>query len=153
MPIVETSIDIEVPVSLAYQQWTQFEAFPRFMTGVREVARSGDRRLHWRAEIFGRLMDWDAEITEQVPETRVGWRKISGAKNTVTVTLSPLSPSETRVTVRLEYEPENLAQAVTDLLGSMRRRVEGSLHRLKELLEQGDVEPAPMPRSEDLVGQ
>src|SRR5919108_372185 len=96
---------VDVPVRTAYNQWTQFEEFPRFMEGVLEVRQLDDRRLHWRAKIGGQEKTWDAEITEQVPDDRIAWRARSGAPNAGVVTSHRLGDSRTRIMLQLEYEP------------------------------------------------
>src|SRR5947207_2810786 len=103
MSIVEKSIEVDVPIRAAYNQWTQFEEFPRFMEGVREVRQLVDRRLHWRAEIAGKEVQWDAIITEQMAERHIGWRSTEGAQNAGTVTFAPIDGGRTRITVRMEY--------------------------------------------------
>ena len=97
MATVEKSIEVGVPVRTAYNQWTQFEDFPRFMEGVKEVRQLVDRRLHWRAEIAGKEEEWDAEITEQKPDERVAWRNTSGAKNAGVVTFHYIDENTTKV--------------------------------------------------------
>lgn len=102
MSSIETSIDVNVPVRTAYNQWTQFEEFPRFMEGVREVRQLDDRHLLWRAEIGGKEKSWEAEITEQIPDARVAWHSTSGARNAGVVTFHHLAPDKTRVMLQME---------------------------------------------------
>jgi uncharacterized membrane protein len=135
MSTIEKSIDVNVPVRTAYNQWTQFEEFPQFMEGVREVKQLDDRRLHWRAEIGGKEKEWDAQITEQVPDQRIAWRSISGSSNAGIVTFSPLSENSSRITVRMDYDPEGLTENVGDTLGVVSQRVEGDLARFKKFIE------------------
>ena len=135
MAKIEKSIDVHVPVRTAYDQWTQFEEFPRFMEGVEEVRQLDDRRLHWRAKVGGKEEEWDAEITEQLPDERVAWRSTSGAENAGVVTFHHIDANTTRVMLQLEYDPEGVVENVGDALGVVSRRVEGDLKRFKEFIE------------------
>jgi uncharacterized membrane protein len=137
---IEKSIDVDVPVRTAYDQWTQFEEFPRFMEGVEEVRQLDDKRLHWRAKIGGKEEAWDAEITEQIPDERVAWRSTTGSPNAGVVTFHHLNPTTTRVMLQLEYDPEGLVENVGDALGVVSRRVEGDLKRFKEFIESRGTE-------------
>lgn len=132
----ESSIDVDVPVRTAYDQWTQFEEFPRFLENVREVRQLDDRRLLWRAEIGGRDLEWTAEITQQVPDERIGWRSISGSENAGSVSFYPLGANRTRITLRLEVEPGGALEAAGNELGVVERRVESDLRRFKEFIEE-----------------
>jgi uncharacterized membrane protein len=140
MAAVTKSIDVNVPVRTAYDQWTQFESFPQFMEGVEAVRQQGDTRLHWRAKIGGKAQEWDAEITEQHPDHRVAWRSISGDMNAGVVTFHQLNPQQTRVTAQIEYEPQGVVEHVGDALGVLDRRVQGDLERFKEFIERRGVE-------------
>jgi len=140
MATVVKSIDVNVPVRTAYNQWTQFEEFPRFMEGVKEVRQLDDKRLHWRAEIGGKEEEWDAEITEQIPDERVAWTSTTGARNAGVVTFHYIDDNTTRVTLQLEYEPEGLVENVGSMVGAVDRRVEGDLKRFKEFIESRGVE-------------
>ena len=135
MASVEKSIDVNVPVRTAYNQWTQFEEFPRFMEGVLEVRQLDDRRLHWRAKVGGQEKAWDAEITEQVPDDRIAWRARSGAANAGVVTFHRLGEGCTRIMLQLEYEPEGVMEKAGDAVGVVSHRVEGDLLRFKEFIE------------------
>jgi uncharacterized membrane protein len=135
MASVVESIDVEVPVSTAYNQWTQFEEFPRFMEGVKSVTQIDDTHLHWVAEIAGKDKEWDAEITEQHPDERVAWRATSGAENAGVVTFHRLNDHETRVTLQLDVEPDGPVESVGTALGFLQRRVKGDLERFKEFIE------------------
>ena len=97
MSTIEQSIDVNVPVHTAYNQWTQFEEFPRFMEGVEEVRQLDERRLHWRATIGGRVEEWDAVITEQHPDERIAWKNTTGAANAGVVTFHRLADNKTRI--------------------------------------------------------
>ena len=135
MASVQKSIDVHVPVRTAYNQWTQFEEFPQFMQGVEEVRQLDDKRLHWRASIAGKTEEWDAEITEQVPDMRVAWTNTTGARNAGVVTFHRLDDNTTRVMLQLDYDPEGVVENVGDALGFVSRRVEGDLERFKEFVE------------------
>src|SRR5688572_5028930 len=140
MAHIEKSIEVDVPIRAAYNQWTQFEEFPRFMEGVKAVQQIDDKRLHWRAEIAGKDVEWDAVITEQMIERHIGWRSTSGAHNAGTVNFVPLGPNRTAITVRMEYEPVGVTEKVGDWLGAFSGRVEGDLRRFKEFIEARGVE-------------
>jgi uncharacterized membrane protein len=132
---IEKSIDIDVPVRMAYNQWTQFEQFPRFMEGVESVKQLDDTRLHWVANIGGERKEWQARITEQVPDHNIAWRSEGGDFSSGVVSFQPLSPDKTRVTVRLIYEPKGVKEKLGDMLGIVSRRVEGDLQRFKDFIE------------------
>ena len=136
MATIEKSINVDVPVRTAYNQWTQFEEFPRFMDGVKEVQQLDDERLHWIAQIGGKQEEWDARITEQKPDERVAWRSEGGATNAGAVTFHRLSDDQTRVMLQLEYEPQGVVESTGDVLGFVTRRVEGDLERFKEFIEE-----------------
>ena len=135
MATIEESVDVEVPVRTAYNQWTQFEEFPRFMEGVRSVTQLDDTHLHWSAEIAGVEREWDAEITEQHPDERVSWRATTGAENAGVVTFHRLSDATTRVMLQLEFEPDGMVEQVGDKLGFVKRRAVGDLQRFKGFIE------------------
>jgi uncharacterized membrane protein len=135
MASVEKSIEVNVPVRTAYNQWTQFEEFPQFMDGVEEVRQIDDTRLHWRASIAGKEEEWDAEIIEQTPDQQVAWRSTSGAENSGSVRFTPVGAEQTRVTVVMGYEPEGIVEKVGDTIGMVDQRVEGDLQRFKSFIE------------------
>ena len=135
MASVQKSIDVHMPVRTAYNQWTQFEDFPHFMQGVEEVRQLDDKRLHWKATIGGKTEEWDAAITEQVPDMRVAWTNTTGARNAGVVTFHRLDDTTTRVMLQLDYDPEGVVENVGDALGFVSRRVEGDLERFKEFVE------------------
>src|SRR3954465_3116420 len=91
MSTIEKSIDVEVPVHTAYNQWTQFEEFPRFMEGVKRGQQVTDTQLHWGAEVAGKEKEWNARITEQVPDMRIAWTSERGAHNGGVVTFHKLT--------------------------------------------------------------
>jgi uncharacterized membrane protein len=137
--IAET-IDVQVPCSTAYNQWTQFEEFPRFMEGVESVEQLDDTHLRWRAMIGGKELEWDAEITEQIPDKRVAWRSIGGVQNAGAVTFHRLSDGACRVALQLDYKPEGIVENIGDFLGVVKRRAHGDLERFKEFIEKRGVE-------------
>ena len=136
MATVEQSIDVNVPVRVAYDQWTQFEEFPRFMEGVKSVKQLDDTHLHWSAEIAGDEKEWDAEITEQHPDERVAWQSTSGAPNAGAVTFHRLDDDHTRVTLQMDVEPEGMVETAGEALGFLDRRVKGDLKHFKEFVEE-----------------
>jgi uncharacterized membrane protein len=135
MSQIERSIDVAVPVSTAYNQWTQFEEFPRFMEGVEEVRQLDDRHLHWRAEVGGKEVEWDAEIVDQIPDKRIAWMSTSGAKNAGVVTFHRLSDDRTRIMLQVDYEPEGAVETIGDALGVVSRRTAGDLERFRDFIE------------------
>jgi uncharacterized membrane protein len=140
MATIEKSIEVNAPLSTVYNQWTQFEDFPRFMEGVDEVTRRDDKRLHWVATIGGQRKEWDARITEQQPDERIAWTSEGGAFTAGVVTFHRLSDEATRVMLQMEYDPEGIVEEVGDKLGFVSRRVEGDLDRFKEFIESRGVE-------------
>ncbi len=137
---IEESIEVDVPLSTAYDQWTQFEEFPRFMEGVESVEQRDDTHLHWRADIGGKTVEWDAEIVEQIPDRRIAWRSMSGAANAGTVTFDRLSDQRTRIMLEIDYQPQGVVENVGDALGVVRRRTKGDLERFKDFIEKRGVE-------------
>ena len=135
MSNIEESIDLNVPVRAAYDQWTQFEEFPSFMEGVEEVRQLDDTHLHWRAEVAGQEREWDAEITEQTPDQRIAWKSTSGAQHAGVVTFHRLDEGRSRVMLQLDVDPEGVVEKAGDALGLVKRRVTGDLARFKELIE------------------
>jgi uncharacterized membrane protein len=129
------SVEVNVPVRTAYNQWTQFEEFPKFMEGVEQVRQLDDKRLHWKAKVGGKTEEWDAEITEQKPDDRVAWRNTSGAENAGVVTFHYLDENRSRVTLQMQYDPEGIVETVGDKLGFVNRKVEGDLERFKNFIE------------------
>ena len=137
---VEESIDVNVPVRTAYNQWTQFEEFPRFMEGVKSVRQLDDRTLEWTAEIAGNEETWTAEISEQEPDQRIAWHAMDGATNAGVVTFHRIDDDTTRVMLQLEYEPEGVLETAGDALGIPERRIRGDLERFKEFIESRGAE-------------
>jgi uncharacterized membrane protein len=134
MKSVEKTIEVDAPVDVTYNQWTQFEEFPRFMEGVEEVRQLDDKRVHWVAEIAGKKQEWDAEITRQVPDREIDWVGFGDPANRGRIVFQPEN-GHTRITLMLEYAPEGAVEKVGDALGVTDRRVEGDLRRFKEFIE------------------
>jgi len=132
---VEKSIEVEAPVATVYNQWTQFEEFPRFMEGVERVEQLNDKRLRWRAQVGVTTQEWEADIVEQVPDSRIAWRSATGAENSGVVSFEPAGENRTKVTVQLTYDPSGVVENVGDALGLVSRRIEGDLKRFQEFLE------------------
>jgi uncharacterized membrane protein len=135
MAAIEQSIVVNVPVQMAYNQWTQFEEFPRFMDGVESVRQLDDKRLHWRANIGGKVKEWDAEITEQHPDERIAWTARSGARNAGVVTFHRLDENRTKIMLQVDYEPEGVVETVGDTVGVVSGRIKADLERFKEFIE------------------
>ncbi|MGC4096695.1 MAG: SRPBCC family protein [Nitrospira sp.] len=135
MSVIEKSIDLNVPVRTAYNQWTQFEEFPRFMEGVEQVRQIDANHLHWKASIGGKQQEWDAEITEQVPDQRIAWRSQQGTKNEGIVIFSPVTEGKSKINLRIDYEPHGMVEKTGDVVGIVSQRVEGDLKRFKDFIE------------------
>ncbi|GAO05485.1 SRPBCC family protein [Anaeromyxobacter sp. PSR-1] len=140
MARVEKSIEVDRPVRTVYDQWTQFEEFPRFMEGVEAVHQLDERTLHWVAKIGGKREEWEAEIVQQMPDQQIAWRHTRGAVNRGVVTFTPVDDGRCRVTLALEYDPQGFVEKVGDVLGVVSRRVEGDLERFKRYVEERGVE-------------
>jgi uncharacterized membrane protein len=133
--IVET-IEIDAPVSMVYNQWTQFEDFPQFMTSVHEIHQLDDKHLHWKANVGGEEKEWDAEITEQIPDKRIAWHSTGGVRNGGVVTFHKISDHVTRVALQMDYQPEGALEKLGDSLGAVRLETRANLQKFKDLLEQ-----------------
>jgi uncharacterized membrane protein len=140
MPIIEKAVEVNVPVRTAYNQWTQFETFPEFMDGVKEVRQVDDTHLRWCAQIGGKELEWDAEITEQKPDERIAWTSRGGEFNAGVVTFHRIDDDTTRVMLQLDYEPEGVVEKVGSAIGAVDRRVEGDMERFKEFIENRGTE-------------
>lgn len=136
----QESIDVDVPVSTAYNQWTQFEDFPKFMENVHEVRQLDDTHLHWRADVAGKTQEWDSEITEQIPDKRIAWRSIGGVQNSGVVTFHRLSDNRTRIMLQMDYMPRSIDEKVGDALGLVKMQARATLHRFKDMLESRGTE-------------
>ena len=140
MAEVKETIEVDVPVRTAYDQWTQFEEFPRFMEGVETVQQIDETHLLWAAEIGGQRHEWKAEITQQVPDEIIAWRATEGRENAGQIRFEPLGPARTRIDVTMVWEPEGVAEATADKIGMSNRAVKVDLQRFKELIESRGVE-------------
>jgi uncharacterized membrane protein len=140
MAEVKESIEVEVPVSSAYNQWTQFEEFPRFMENVESITQLDDTHLRWVAEVGGKREEWKAEITQQMPDKVIAWRAIEGRENSGRVEFESLGPDRTKIDVTMTWEPEGLMEAAADKVGVSDRAVKVDLERFKELVESLGVE-------------
>jgi uncharacterized membrane protein len=140
MPTITETKVLDHDVHTVYNQWTQFEEFPRFMQGVERVDQLDDRRLHWVADFGGSKHEWDAEITEQVPDKTIAWRSLGGVTHNGRVTFEPLAPDQTRAKVEMEWEPEGLAEKAGAAVGLDERSVSKDLDRFKEFIEARGVE-------------
>jgi uncharacterized membrane protein len=138
---VTESVDVDVPVRTAYNQWTQFEEFPRFMDGVHEIHQLDATHTHWKTEIGGVKREFDAEITEQLPDERVAWKSVEGSRQAGVVTFHRLDDTHTRVTVQMDLEPNGMVEKAGAVLGAVDHRVKGDLRRFKDYIEgRGGVE-------------
>ena len=135
MSTIQKSIRVNVPVHTAYNHWTRFEEFPRFMEGVKEVRRLDDRHLHWKAEIAGQEREWDAEIIEQTPDQRIAWASKGGVISGGMVTFQRLSDAEAEVRLQVMYDSGGLIEYATNASGLMSLRMRGGLERFKEAIE------------------
>ena len=135
MSKITDHVDVDVPVRVAYDQWTQFESFPEFMEGVERVVQLDDRTLDWTARIAGKVKHWRAAIIEQVPDQVVAWKSTEGARNDGRVAFEPMHTEGCRVTLQLDVDPEGALEATGDALGFVSRRVKGDLERFKEFIE------------------
>ncbi|GAA4576815.1 SRPBCC family protein [Planotetraspora kaengkrachanensis] len=135
MSSIDHSVDVNVPIRTAYNQWTQFESFPEFMEGVESVKQLGDTRTDWVVEIGGVRREFTAEITEQHPDERVAWRSLDRPRQAGVVTFHRLNEDNTRVTLQMEYDPEGFAEKAADALQLVRLRVRGDLERFKSFIE------------------
>jgi len=138
---VTESVDVDVPVRTAYNQWTQFEEFPRFMDGVQEIHQLDATHTHWKTEIGGVKREFDAEITEQLPDERVAWKSTEGSQQAGVVTFHRLDDTHTRVTVQMDFDPQGLVEKAGSALGAVDHRVKGDLRRFKDYIEgRGGIE-------------
>ncbi|HVL64226.1 MAG TPA: SRPBCC family protein [Actinomycetota bacterium] len=135
MSTIEQSIEVEVPLSTAYNQWTQFEEFPQFMEGVERVQQIDDTHLHWVAEIAGQSREWDATITEQKPDERVAWAASGEVGHGGAVTFHRIDDQRTKVMVQLDWKPTSFAEKAGDMLGIVDSRLKGDLKRFKDFIE------------------
>ncbi|NML60018.1 SRPBCC family protein [Massilia sp. RP-1-19] len=132
---VEESIEVNVPVNTAYNQWTQFEEFPLFMDSVHEVRQVDNTHLHWRADVAGKEKEWDAEITEQSPDKRIAWSSTSGVSNGGVVTFHKLDETTAKIMLQMEYAPDGAVENIGDVLGAVRMEARRNLERFKAMIE------------------
>jgi uncharacterized membrane protein len=135
LSFAQDSIEVDVPISTAYNQWTQFEEFPRFMQDVEEVRQIDDTHLHWRARIAGKPVEWDSEITTQIPDRRISWRSTSGPPNSGAVSFDRVTGNRTRITLRMSYRAPGVAEKIGDALGAVRMELSGNLHRFADFIQ------------------
>jgi uncharacterized membrane protein len=152
MARVDKTIEVSVPIGTAYNQWTQFEEFPRFMEGVQYVHQVEGERLFWIAEVGGELKEWFAHITEQVPDQVISWESESGTVNSGTVTFRPLAEDRTQIELHMEYDPEDFKEKLGGALGFVSRRVEADLQRFKDFIEERGMETGAW-RGEIMYGE
>jgi uncharacterized membrane protein len=129
------AIEVNVPVSTAYNQWTQFEDFPQFMASVKEIRQLDDKHLHWKANVAGEEKEWDVEITEQTPDERIAWRSTSGVPHAGVVTFHKIADNVTRVVLQMDYQPEGPLEKIGDALGVVRMEARSNLQKFKDMLE------------------
>src|ERR1044071_4642920 len=135
MQTIEKSIEVDAPIRRVYNQWTQFEEFPRFMEGVEQVRQVDDRHLHWVVKVGGKKKEWDAEILEQIPDDRISWRSISGAPNSGVVHFQPTDQEHTQVTLKMSYEAESTMEKVGSALGVLSSKIETDLRNFKDFIQ------------------
>ena len=141
MSTVQESIDVDVPVTMAYNQWTQFEDFPKFMEGVEQITQIDDRHNHWKTKIAGVTREFDTEIVDQVPDDHVTWRTIGGeVEQTGMVSFHPIDATHTRVMMNMDFQPGDMAEKAADVTGMVDRRVKGDLKRFKHFIEDRGIE-------------
>ncbi|MCA4134188.1 SRPBCC family protein [Arthrobacter sp. M4] len=140
MANVQESIEVSVPLSQAYNQWTQFKEFPRFMSGVESVTQIDDTTVHFTMDIGGVRREFDAKIVEQIPDEKITWQSVEGPQNSGTVTFVALSATETKVTVDLTWEPESMLEKLGASLRLDDRQIQHDLRRFKEFIEGQEVE-------------
>jgi uncharacterized membrane protein len=140
MAEVKESVEVNVPVSTAYNQWTQFEEFPNFMENVESVTQLDDTHLRWIADVGGRRQEWKAEITQQVPDEIIAWRSVEGQENAGSVRFESLGADRTKIEVTLSWEPEGIVEAAADRIGISERALNVDLERFKDLIEGRGIE-------------
>ncbi|MBL1101486.1 SRPBCC family protein [Streptomyces coffeae] len=136
MSTVRESVEVEVPLHAAYNQWTQFTEFPRFMEGVDQVTQVDDRHNHWSTSIAGVQREFDTEIVDQLPDERIAWRTTSGdVQQRGMVSFRRVDETHTEVKLTMDYEPTGVAEKAADMTGTVDRRIRGDLHRFKDFIE------------------
>ncbi|MCM3883584.1 SRPBCC family protein [Frankia sp. R82] len=137
---VQETIEVHVPIRTAYNQWTQFESFPNFMDGVESIAQLDDTHTHWKIKVAGQEREFDATITEQLPDERVAWKSTGGTQHAGVVTFHRLTDDDTRVTVQLDWQPDGFAEKAGAVLGADDRKVKADLRRFKSFIEERQSE-------------
>ncbi|MBP2406910.1 SRPBCC family protein [Streptomyces syringium] len=141
MSQIEESVEVAVPVTTAYNQWTQFEDFPRFMKGVERIEQRTPTRTHWVTKIDGVTREFDAEITAQIPDERVAWTTVSGeVRQAGVVTFHRLDTARTKVMLQFDHAPDGFVDTVGDKLGFVRRQAKDDLERFKTFIESRGIE-------------
>ncbi|WNG92872.1 SRPBCC family protein [Mycobacterium sp. ITM-2016-00318] len=140
MSTTTESVDVNRPIGMVYNQWTQFESFPQFMEGVERIDQKDDTHLHWVVKVGPVTREFDATVTEQHPEERVAWKSDSGPDHAGVVTFHRLDDDTTRVTAQMDVDPEGFVENVGDKLGILKSRVSGDLKRFKEFIESRPAE-------------
>lgn len=132
---IDKSVEVDQPISTVYNQWTQFEDFPRFMDGVERIEQVDDRHTHWVVKVAGATREWDAEIAEQEPDEAIAWRAVGDTGHSGRVTFDRLADDKTRVNLHMEFQPDGLLEKAGDAVGVVDRQVQGDLDRFKEFIE------------------
>jgi len=135
METIDKKVEVNVSLQTAYNQWTQFEEFPHFIDDVKLVRQLDDNHLLWEVSVFGKTKEWQAEITEQVPDSKIAWKSTSGFENCGEVRFRELEPCATEISVHLEYQPESLLEGVADKMGVVSHEVQGALEKFKSYIE------------------
>ena len=136
MKQVERVIEVNAPLRAVYNQWTQFEEFPRFMSGVKQVRQIDDTHVHWHAEVWGKDKEWNAEITEQEPDKRISWKSVSGARNAGTIRFVPVDADRTQIRLAMAFDTEGMAENIVAAIGGLKARVETTLRQFKHFIEE-----------------
>jgi uncharacterized membrane protein len=142
MPVIETFVEVHSPINTVYKQWLQFESYPLFMEGIDKVEELDDGRIRWRATVTGAPLEWESQIIENVPERRIAWRSANGLQKQGTVAFRPVGPEHTRITLRLEYDPDGYVDDIGRFLVAACRRVDDDLGRFRDLIERKRAESA-----------
>jgi uncharacterized membrane protein len=140
MSAIERSVEVDVPVTTAYNQWTQFESYPQFMEGVEQIVQVSDTLTHWKTKVAGVEREFDAEITEQHPDERIAWQTIDGPRQAGVVTFHRLSDNRSKVMLQMDFEPHGFVESAGDTLHLVESRVSGDLKRFKSFIEQRGIE-------------
>ena len=135
MARIEKSVEVDVPLQIAYNQLTQFAEFPRFMAGVLEVRQLDDTHLHWRSKPEGEVREWDSEITEQVPDQLIAWRNLNDHTNIGQVKFEAITPDRTRINMRMDFEPPESVDRTPEYEARVAQRTEADLQRFKDFIE------------------